>query len=64
MAFTDCKWLKSVYCKATTPPTGGSNMFYNNAPDRKIYVPRNSVEAYKKAKYWSDYADYIEGYDF
>ena len=30
----------------------------------KIYVPSNSVEAYKSAEYWSDYADYIEGYDF
>lgn len=39
-------------------------MFYNNAPDRTIYVPRNSVEAYKSAAYWSEYASDIVGYDF
>lgn len=63
-AFAWCESLISVYCKATTPPTGGSNMFYSNASGRKIYVPRNSVEAYKSAEYWSDYASDIEGYDF
>ena len=39
-------------------------MFYNNASGRKIYVPTESVEAYKAAKYWSDYATSIVGYDF
>ena len=32
---------------------------FGNASGRKIYVPRNSVEAYKAAQYWSEYADYI-----
>ena len=63
-AFGNCTSLKEVYCKPTTPPTGGSCMFLDNASGRKIYVPRNSVEAYKSAKYWSDYASDIEGYDF
>ena len=39
-------------------------MLYNNASDRKIYVPTESVDAYKAAPYWSDYASAIEGYDF
>ncbi len=63
-AFHGCKSLTSVYCKPTTPPTGDSSMFNSNASGRKIYVPRNSVEAYKAADYWKEYADYIEGYDF
>ncbi|MBQ5931565.1 MAG: leucine-rich repeat domain-containing protein, partial [Tidjanibacter sp.] len=63
-AFWDCTSLTSVYCKPTTPPTGGSNMFYNNASDRKIYVPTASVDAYKAASYWKNYASAIEGYDF
>ena len=64
-AFAGCTSLKEVYCKPTTPPTGGYHMFDGNASGRKIYVPAASVEAYKVAKYyWSDYADYIEGYDF
>ena len=63
-AFSYCRSLTSVYCKPTTPPVGGSSMFNTNASGRKIYVPRNSVSAYKAAKYWSEYASDIEGYDF
>ena len=62
--FQNCASLKEVYCKPTTPPTGGSDMFNSNASGRKIYVPTASVEAYKAARYWSDYASYIVGYDF
>ena len=64
LAFAYCSSLKEVYCKPTTPPTGDDLMFYDNASGRKIYVPTESVDAYKSAEYWSDYADYIEGYDF
>ena len=63
-AFYGCSSLTSVYCKATTPPYGGSSMFANNASGRQIYVPRQSVEAYKASEYWSEYASDIEGYDF
>ena len=67
-AFNDCTSLKEVYCKPTTPPSGGEYMFMYD--DRnyyigcKIYVPAASVEAYKSADYWKDYADDIIGYDF
>ena len=64
VAFGGCSSLRSVYCKATTPPTGYNDMFYENAPDRKIYVPTESVDAYKSAEYWSYYASAIIGYDF
>ncbi|MBR1958823.1 MAG: leucine-rich repeat domain-containing protein, partial [Tidjanibacter sp.] len=64
LAFAYCYSLTSVYCKPTTPPTGGSYMFDYNASGRKIYVPTQSVKAYKSASYWSDYASYIVGYDF
>ena len=64
-AFYDCSSLTSVYCKATTPPAvSGAIVFYNNASDRKIYVPMESVKAYKSAEGWSDYADDIVGYNF
>ncbi len=63
-AFMDCSSLNDVYCKPTTPPTGEGGMFYNNASGRKIFVPTASVEAYKVAQYWRNYADDIEGYDF
>ncbi len=49
--------LAEVYCYPTIPPTaGGVNMFKNNAEGRIIFVPAESVEAYKSAPYWSDYA--------
>ena len=63
-AFADCELLTSVYCQPTTPPAGSKDMFLNNAANRKIYVPYNSVEAYKSAEYWKEYADDIVGYDF
>ena len=62
-AFVDCLRLASVYCKPTTPPAGGDFMFDYHAR-LKIYVPTESVNAYKRASYWSDYAYAIVGYDF
>ena len=71
-AFYGCSSLTSVYCKPTTPPSLGNLVFkYYNWNDSaqhnigcKIYVPTESVNAYKSAEYWSDYKDYIVGYDF
>ena len=63
-AFIGCSSLKEVYCKSTTPPWGGFYMFTNNASGRTIYVPMKSVDAYKTALEWSDYADAIVGYNF
>lgn len=58
-AFSGCSSLKRVYCKPVTPPDGSEDMFYKNATDRMIYVPTESVEAYKSAPYWSAYATSI-----
>ena len=65
-AFSECPSLTSVYCKATTPPNTGNNnyIFYNNASTRKIYVPTESVDAYKSANGWNEYEANIVGYDF
>ena len=68
-AFYNCTSLTEVYCKPTTPPTAAGyysrwNAFDNNASERKIYVPTASVEVYKSADWWSDYASDIVGYDF
>lgn len=61
-AFFYCRNLKDVYCKPIIPPEFGANVFGNNGKNRKIYVPRNSVESYKKE--WNKYASDIEPYDF
>ena len=71
-AFANCRSLTSVYCKATTPPSLDDDVFkYYNSNDSsfynigcKIYVPTESVNAYKSATNWSDYANYIVGYNF
>ena len=63
-AFYRCNQLNKVYCKAVTPPVLGSYVFSYNSSDRKIYVPSESVEAYKNSENWSDYASDIIGYDF
>ena len=63
-AFQYCTSLTSVYCEPTTPPSGNSWMFDYNTSERKIYVPTESVDAYKNASYWSKYADDIEPYVF
>ena len=68
-AFSGCTSLTSVYCKPTTPPIAAITSYYwdtfnKNASGRKIYVPRNSVNAYKYAMFWNSYASDIVGYDF
>ena len=64
-AFALCSSLTKVYCKPTTPPTGEYGMFnVINALERKIYVPTESVDAYKNAPYWDDFKSCIYGYDF
>ena len=70
LAFYSCNSLTSVFCERTTPPTANFegysswDAFNDNAADRKIYVPAESVDAYKSADGWSEYADAIEPYDF
>ena len=59
----------SVYCKPATPPAATKNYNYwdafdDNAYGRKIYVPAESVDTYKSAEGWNEYANsiYPEGY--
>jgi hypothetical protein len=58
-AFMNDSSLRSVTCLAPEPPAGNREMFdnTNNCP---IYVPAASVDAYRKAPYWSDYAQRIQ----
>lgn len=57
-AFKDCNSLKSVTCRATVPPTLGSNAF--PASVTEILVPSDSVAAYQAATNWSAYASIIQ----
>ena len=55
----NCNNLEKITILATTPPTLGNSNFTNtnNCP---IYVPSESVEAYKAASKWSTFADRIQ----
>lgn len=45
---------------ADTPPTIGNNTITGLKADCAIYVPAESVDAYKAAQYWSARASYIQ----
>ena len=70
-AFYSCNNLTSVYCKATTPPSLDDYVFkyWDESAQEDvnigcaIYVPAESVEAYKAATNWSEYASSILAYD-
>lgn len=62
-AFCTCKSLTTVYCKPIVPPALEVNIF-SESPIGVIHVPQASVEGYKSADGWSEYANKIEGYDF
>ncbi len=75
--FAFCENLKTVYCKAINPPTtieDNNGYWYGFAMqdesgnicniDCTIYVPAESVEAYKSASGWSEYESDIVGYNF
>jgi hypothetical protein len=58
-AFKVCSSLYDVVVNAVIPPTLGYYVF-EEADNRTIYVPSESVNAYKAASGWSDYEDYIQ----
>lgn len=60
-AFQNCTKLMSITSKATTPPRlMGSGVFTGVPNDCNIYVPAESVDAYKAANRWSARASYIQ----
>lgn len=57
--FRNCSNLTNFTISAVTPPTLGS-LAFNGANNCLIYVPTESVDAYKAATNWSSYADRIQ----
>lgn len=55
-----CYSIRSVTVRSTVPPSLGEGAFWVTVGDNfLIYVPAESVEAYKAASGWSDYAERI-----
>ena len=60
-AFQHCYSILKYHFTSITPTTLGTNVFSGITSDTVIYVPQESVEAYKTATNWSTYASYIQG---
>lgn len=60
-AFDSANRLAVMIVLPTTPPTITSNTLNAFPANCVIYVPDDSVEAYKVAEYWSVYAEQIQG---
>lgn len=61
-AFYGCDGMERYYFRSTTPPTiGRSRVFFDSGCP--IYVPNDSVNAYKSAQNWSSYSSRIIGYN-
>ena len=60
-AFQDCPKLTIVKVAALTPPKLSYRAFLNDDNLIRIEVPSSSLEAYKSAQEWSNYADIIVG---
>ena len=58
-AFNYCNGLESITINATTPPSINYDTLYNTN-NCAIYVPAESVDAYKAASTWSTYTDRIQ----
>lgn len=57
-SFNDCTALRTITVHAIEPPYLGRNNY--NASVTDVYVPSDSVESYKAASYWKQYANVIK----
>lgn len=61
LAFYNCSALTTVTIAAITPPRLVENNTFEGCTSlQHIYVPAESVDTYKSARYWSAYSDIIE----
>lgn len=68
IAVINSRVFKVLILEPSVPPTAGINLFIGMNNSAKIYVPDESVEAYKTATNWNTYVDkihpvseYVEG---
>lgn len=62
-AFYCCLNLADIYVRNIFPCSLGREVF-DGIHSFKIFVPQSSLEQYKTAEGWSNYTDYIVGYDY
>ena len=59
-AFYGCSGLASITIEATAPPTLSDVNVFSDTNNCPIYVPTESVDAYKAATNWSNFANRIQ----
>jgi len=59
-AFQGCSSMASITFTSERPPVAGHEIFTETDPNLVIYVPAASVNAYKAASGWSNYASKIQ----
>ena len=60
-AFGNCTNLELITMLGTTPPTLTYSTIFIGADSLRINVPFSSLDAYKTANYWENYANIIHG---
>lgn len=64
-AFTNCNNLKKLVCHATTPPVCADELWGAfvgvNKDACTLYVPQESLDAYKSAAHWKDFFNIATG---
>lgn len=58
-AFRGCTSLTTLICRATAPPSLGSNALQNSPSSQKIYVPYGYGSTYRGTSGWSSYSSRI-----
>jgi hypothetical protein len=59
-SFALCTGLKVVVVSAKTPPSIKESTFYSCSAIEAIYVPADSLSAYKTATYWKNYSSKMQ----
>ena len=59
-AFYGCTYLTSITCEAITPPACQRDCFFNVNKSIPVYVPANSINAYKDGDEWMDFTNIQE----
>ncbi len=58
-AFAECRGLDLIICEASTPPSCYDKCFYDINKSIPVYVPTNSINAYKEAIQWKDFSNIL-----
>jgi hypothetical protein len=58
-AFNSCTGLTAITCEAVFPPYLERNVFYSVNKSIPLYVPEESIEAYKAADQWNEFMNIL-----